>query len=160
YLDTLTPEERAEQIADIKQSTRHMASLMEDVLVLGRFESGKMHFHPVPLDVPDFCRRLVDEILSATSRQCSIQFDEHNTREPAHGDETLLRHIFHNLLSNGVKYSKPGEVVEFRVEREGKDAVFTVQDRGIGIPLADQNHIFEAFYRGKNVEGRSGSGLG
>src|SRR5262249_8789120 len=67
---------------------------------------------------------------------------------------------FHNLLSNGVKYSPPGQTVMFRVEREGDEAVFTIQDRGIGIPVEDQKHIFDAFYHGKNVGQRPGSGLG
>jgi signal transduction histidine kinase len=160
YLDTLTPEERTEQITDIKQSTHHMAGLMEDVLVLGRVESGKIHFHPLLLDVPEFCRRLIDEILSATNRQCPIRFTEQGVAAPARGDETLLRHIFHNLLSNGVKYSPPGQPVQFRVERDGDNAVFTVIDEGIGIPSEDQKHIFDAFYRGKNVAQRAGSGLG
>jgi len=160
YLETLTMEERAEQIADIKQSTRHMAGLMEDVLVLGRVEAGKMDFHPIPLDVPDFCRRLVDEILSATSRACPVDFIEEDVAGPARGDETLLRHIFHNLLSNAVKYSTPGQPVQFRVERDNDDALFTVRDTGIGISPEDQKHIFDAFYRGKNVGQRPGSGLG
>ena len=160
YLDTLTPEERAEQITDIKQSTRHMASLMDDVLVLGRVEAGRMDCHPRSLDLADFCQRLIDEMLSATNRQCPIEFVATGVDGAARGDETLLRHIFHNLLSNGVKYSPPGAAVQFHVLREGDAAVFTVKDTGIGIPAADLKHMFDAFYRGKNVGERPGSGLG
>ena len=65
-----------------------------------------------------------------------------------------------NLLANGVKYSAPGQPVRLRVERAGHDAVFTIADDGLGIPTPDQKHIFEAFYRGKNVTDRPGSGLG
>ena len=160
YLDSLTPEERSEQLADIKQSTRHMAALMEDVLLLGRMESGRMGYHPQDLELPDFCRRLIDEILSATSHRCPIEFAENGISAEARGDETLLRHIFHNLLANGVKYSAPGQPVCLRVERAGEEAIFTVSDQGIGISIEDQKHIFEAFYRGKNVGDRPGSGLG
>jgi signal transduction histidine kinase len=160
YLETLTPAERAEQITDIKQSTRHMAALMEDVLLLGRVESGRMGYHPHAFDLRDFCRRLIDEMLSATSRRCPLEFDDEGIEPAARGDETLLRHILHNLLANGVKYSAPGQPVRLRVERAGDDAIFTVGDQGIGISGEDQKHIFEAFYRGKNVGDRPGSGLG
>jgi len=160
YLETLTPEERAEQIADIKQSTRHMVALMEDVLLLGRVESGRMGYQPGALDLREFCRRLIDEMLSATNRRCPLEFTERGIEGAARGDETLLRHILHNLLANGVKYSTVGQAVRLRVQRAGQDAVFTVSDNGIGIPAADQKHVFEAFYRGKNTGAQPGSGLG
>jgi signal transduction histidine kinase len=137
-----------------------MAGLMEDVLLLGRVESGRMGYHPQTMELADFCGRTIDEILSATNRRCPIEFSDEGIAASARGDETLLRHIFHNLLANGVKYSAPGQPVQFRVEREGDDAVFNVCDQGIGIPAEDQKHIFEAFYRGKNVGDRPGSGLG
>jgi signal transduction histidine kinase len=160
YLDTLSPEERAEQVADIKQSTRHMAALMEDVLLLGRVESGRMGYHPHNFDLPDFCRRIIDEMMSATNRRCPLEFVEKGIDAPARGDETLLRHILHNLLANGAKYSSPGQPVWLSVEREGDEAVFSVRDGGIGISAEDQKFVFEAFYRGKNIGDRPGSGLG
>jgi signal transduction histidine kinase len=160
YRDTLTPAESAEQLADIKQSTRHMADLMEDVLVLGRFEAGTVHYQPVRLDLLSFCQRLVDEILSATDRACPVVLSESNVSGSAYGDETLLRHVLLNLLSNAVKYSSPGQTIQFRVERAGDDAVFTVLDEGIGIPPEEEKHVFDAFFRGKNVGERPGSGLG
>ena len=160
YLDTLTPGERAEQLADIKQSTLLMADLMEDVLVLGRVESGKMGYHPRDFDLLDFCQRLVDEMLSATNRRCPLLLAAREIAAAARGDESLLRHIFHNLLANSIKYSAPGHAVQFNVSRAGDDAVFAVVDQGIGISPEDQKYIFEAFYRGKNAAGRPGSGLG
>jgi signal transduction histidine kinase len=71
-----------------------------------------------------------------------------------------MRHIFINLLSNGVKYSPAGTTVHFRARREGLMAVFTVQDSGIGIPEADLPTLFEAFHRASNVGDIPGTGLG
>jgi signal transduction histidine kinase len=160
YLETLAPGEREQHLHDIKECTRHMATLMEDVLVLGRVEAGKMQFRPVTLDVPGFCRRLMDEILSATNHQCPIEFSDQDVEESGRGDEGLLRHIFHNLLSNAIKYSPVGQAVTFRVHREADDAVFTVHDDGIGIPGEDLRRMFTAFHRGRNVGQLPGSGLG
>jgi signal transduction histidine kinase len=72
----------------------------------------------------------------------------------------LLGHIFTNLLTNAVKYSEPGTTVRFAVAREAPDAVCTVCDQGIGISEEDQQHLFKAFHRGRNVGTRPGTGLG
>lgn len=160
YLETLTPAERAEHTRDIKECTRYMSGLMEDVLMLGRVDAGKVQFRPIALDVAEFCQRLTDEVLSATNRCCPIELSANGTEEQARGDESLLRHTFGNLLSNAVKYSAPGSVVQFAVTRDGNDAVFTVRDTGIGIPADDLKRVFTSFHRGINVGQRPGSGLG
>ena len=75
-------------------------------------------------------------------------------------DEGVLRHIIPNLLSNAVKYSEPGTPVEFTAARHQTHAVFTIRDRGIGIPPEDQPKLFASFTRGRNVGTRPGTGLG
>ena len=78
----------------------------------------------------------------------------------AQGDTGLLRPIVGNLLSNAVKYSPAGRKVAFRVRREDDDAVFEIEDQGIGIASADHAHLFTAFHRGANVGHVPGTGLG
>jgi signal transduction histidine kinase len=63
-------------------------------------------------------------------------------------------------LNNAVKYSEPGATVHFSVERDGAHAVCIIRDDGIGIPLHDQQWLFNAFQRGTNVGDRPGTGLG
>ena len=137
---------------------------MEEVLLLGRLDSGGTEFKPAPLDLPNFCRRVCDEMESATSRRCPIALtlDLGGTGESpvARGDEAVLRHILTNLLSNAVKYSPAGETAELSVRRDAGAAVFRVRDRGCGIPAADQQRLFQAFHRGSNVRQIPGTGLG
>lgn len=159
YLEKLEPEERQHHLQSIAKNTRRMADLMEEVLLLGRFEAGKMQCQPAPLDLGSFARRLVDEMLSATDRRCPIEL-EVVPAGSAQADERLLRHIFTNLLTNAVKYSEPGHPVTFRIRVEEPDAICTVQDRGIGIPEPDLEWLFNAFHRGRNVGQRPGTGLG
>jgi PAS domain S-box-containing protein len=160
YFEQLPPEERKSQLVSIRKNTRRMGELMEEVLVLSRFDAGKMDFKPAPLDFPVFCRRVVDEILSATNRACPIELTIAQSIGEAQADERLLRHIFTNLLSNAVKYSPPGSAIGFVIERGNQEIVCRVQDRGIGIPEADQYWLFKAFHRGRNVGERPGTGLG
>jgi signal transduction histidine kinase len=160
YEDRLPPEEKAQLFDDIHSATRNMAGLMEQVLVLGRVDAGKLAYHPAALDLDVLARKLADESLSATNRKCPIEWRAENDLSGARADEALLRHILTNLLSNGVKYSPAGTPVQFTGRREGREAVFTVQDRGIGIPEADLPKLFEAFHRGSNVGEIPGTGLG
>jgi len=160
YLDRLSPEERRENLHDITDATRHMSRMMEEVLLLGRVEAGKMTCRPGPLDLAVFGRRIVDEVTSATSGRCPIELVVAPGLREAQADESLLRHIFTNLLNNASKYSPPGSPVEFRVAAQHHFAVFTVRDRGIGIPESDARLLFQAFHRGRNVGDTPGTGLG
>jgi len=160
YFEQLTPEERGEQLLSIKKNTRRMAALMEEVLLLGLVEAGKMDFRPMPLSLNGFCRRVIGEILSATNQKCRVSFDPKTVPDEALGDERLLNHIFNNLLSNAVKYSPEGSIVELNVDREAHHAIFRVRDRGMGIAPEDLPWLFNAFHRGRNASHIPGTGLG
>lgn len=160
YFEQLAPEERREHLRSVHKNTRRMAGLMEEVLLISRFEAGKMAFQPQPLDLAAFAARLADEILSATDHKCPIQLSCSDIAGPAKADERLLRHIFTNLLTNAVKYSEPGQAVRFELRRQERDLVAKIVDRGIGIHEADREWLFKAFHRGRNVGERPGTGLG
>ncbi|HXT39639.1 MAG TPA: ATP-binding protein [Candidatus Angelobacter sp.] len=102
----------------------------------------------------------MDEVLSATNRRCLIELSMVSIPDTAQADERLLGHIFTNLLTNAVKYSEVGASVHFFVQRNGRDAVCVIRDKGIGIPLEDQPQLFKAFHRGGNVGALPGTGLG
>jgi PAS domain S-box-containing protein len=160
YLDRLSEEERRANLRDITGATRQMSRMMEEVLLLGRVEAGKLACQPVPLDLTVLGRRLADQVTSATNGRCPIHFSAAPNFAEARADESLLHHIFTNLLSNACKYSPPGSAVEFDVAARGPWAVFTVRDRGIGIPEADTRLLFQAFHRGRNAGDTPGTGLG
>jgi PAS domain S-box-containing protein len=160
YLPELAEVERREHLDSIARNTRRMSDLMEEVLVIGRLDAGKMAFEPASLDLAALCRRLVDEVLSATNRACPINLSLGSLPDDASADARLLRHILTNLLANAVKYSDPGVAVDFTVARDDTEAIFTIRDHGIGIPDIDQKRLFNAFQRGGNVGARHGTGLG
>jgi PAS domain S-box-containing protein len=153
-------EERDEQLESIIRNTRRMGAMMEEILILSRLDAGKLDFLPAPLDLEGFCRRVVDEVLSATNQRCPIVLSLDPAMPTAEADERLLGHIFTNLLSNAVKYSETGMSVQFSISREGPNAVCVIRDQGIGISEDDQAGLFTAFHRGANVGNRSGTGLG
>jgi K+-sensing histidine kinase KdpD len=160
YLDRMSQAEREENLRDILYATRHMVNLMEKVLLLGRGEAGRLTAHPVPMDLADACRRFVEEITAATHERCPIELTLSAERIPVISDESILRHIFINLLDNAVKYSPPGRPVQFQVQTRAPWVYLTVRDTGLGIPEADLRQLFQPFHRGSNVGGIAGTGLG
>ncbi len=160
YEDKLPAEQKQELHEDIHSATKQMAGLMEQVLVLGRVEAGKLGCRPVHTDLSALAEKLTDECLSATNRRCPIRWEPQGDLSGARADEGLLRHVFGNLIANAVKYSPANTPVTFRARREGADAVFEVEDKGIGIPAEDRPRLFEAFHRCGNVGAIPGTGLG
>lgn len=160
YNERLPQDQREELQEDIFNATRLMAGLMEQVLVLGRVEAGKVGCKPAPCDLEILAGKLTDESLSATNRKCPVNWQAEGDLTGANADEALLRHIFSNLITNAVKYSPEGSEVIFTARRESDDAVFQVIDHGIGIPAADRARLFEAFHRCSNVGEIPGTGLG
>jgi len=147
-------------LQSIRKNTRRMAATMEEVLLIGSFDAGKMEFKPAALDLRAFVRSLTEEVLSATNRRCPIELSLSEMPAEIQADERLLRYIFTNLLANAVKYSEVGRVVRLEVGRTETEIVCVIRDEGIGIPAADREWLFTPFHRGHNVGERSGTGLG
>ncbi len=160
YLDRLEPGERKEHLQSIRKNTRRMARLMEEALLIGSLDAGKMEFKVASLELGAFVRGLVDEVLSATGRRCPIEMSFAEIPLEIQADKRLLRHIFTNLLTNAVKYSDLGRAVRFEMRCEAAEIVCAIRDEGIGIPEADRKWLFNAFHRGHNVSDRPGTGLG
>lgn len=160
YFERLAPEKRGRHLEMIFRSTRNLAALIDEVLLLSRVEEGRLRFTPVPIDLDKLLRALCDELRSATGGACPIHLNLRPPLEGAVSDEALVRHIVSNLLSNACKYSEPGSPVDFTAERRETNVVFTIRDHGIGIPLEDQPRLFTSFTRARNVGTRPGTGLG
>ena len=143
----------------IQSSTQHMTNLLNDVLLIGTVEAGKVEFNPVETNLVSFCGELVDELQISTQTH-KIHFATGAEELLVNADQKLLRQIFYNLLSNAVKYSPGKSDVYFRIEGEPHEAVIEVRDEGIGIPPEDAMKVFNTFDRASNVGNISGTGLG
>jgi signal transduction histidine kinase len=75
-------------------------------------------------------------------------------------DPRILRNIMFNLLSNASKYSDPHKKIMLYCSGTGDQVVFKLEDEGIGIPVEDQKHLFERFFRASNAGNIEGTGLG
>lgn len=144
----------------IQGAVKHMTSLLNGVLILGKAEAGKLEFKPAWLDLKEFCMDLIEELELDANHLERLIFHSTGDENKVWIDEKLLRHILINLLSNALKYSPIDTRVHFNLACEADRVVFQVQDSGIGIPLADQKRLFESFHRATNVGNIPGTGLG
>lgn len=160
FSDRATEEQKQSYVVRIKQTAKYMNQMIEDLLVIGGAETGKLEFKPAPLDLIKFCRDLVEEQLLSDRNRHVIIFELRGACANACMDEKLLRYIFGNLLTNACKYSPRNSTIDFEVSCEDGKAVFLIRDRGIGIPPEDKKRLFESFYRAKNVGSIPGTGLG
>jgi signal transduction histidine kinase len=160
YSESLGQDEKRNLLQTIQTGAKRMSEMIDDVLTMGRAESGVLKLNLGPTNLRELCSRVVAEFRIAQGKQHIITLDDRFDRLEAMMDERLLRHILNNLLSNAVKYSAPGTEVTFSLERREEKAAIEIQDRGIGIPPEDQPRMFESFQRASNVENRPGTGLG
>ncbi|WP_019508083.1 PAS domain-containing sensor histidine kinase [Pleurocapsa sp. PCC 7319] len=159
--ENLNDSDRKFYLQSIQDAALNMNSLLEDVLILSKAESGKQKLQLAPLDLEVFCSQIIQELESIYADK-KVNFSYLVEINPAFLDKTTLRHILSNLLSNALKYSRPGDTVDLKMSnsQEPAEIVIEVRDRGIGIPEESQKHIFESFYRASNVDNTAGTGLG
>ncbi|WP_414753245.1 PAS domain S-box protein [Anabaena sp. CCY 9910] len=159
YRHKWTEEKQLTHLHRIQTAVKRMTEMLNDILIIGKAEAGKLEFMPKPLDVVAYCRNLVEEIqLNLNNKQ--VDFISEYQSMSCCMDEKLLGHILINLISNAIKYSPAHSNVQVKFYCRDQCAVFEVRDWGIGIPAEDITHLFESFYRAKNVGNILGTGLG
>ena len=156
----LTPEKKQEYLRQVDTAISHMCQLLDEVILLGRADTGKLELDLTEVDLQAFCNELISALQFSDEQQHILQLVADTPLERVKLDAGLLRHILTNLLSNASKYSPPASVVKLTVAYQEMQVIFNVSDRGIGIPKADQSRLFETFSRCSNVGKVPGTGLG
>lgn len=137
-----------------------LTALMNDILVLGRIDAGKIPFNPIQLDVLAYLHEVLDgkQFLPGDHRVPVVSVE--GTATLVTVDPSLLSHIMTNLVSNALKYSKGEMPPEVILDFTAPVFMIRVRDFGIGIPQDEIKHLFESFYRASNAENIQGTGLG
>lgn len=145
----------------IRDHATRLARLTDDLLKLARIEAGKLElqFFPVNLaELVDGCAETSS--LKSTQKQIALDIDIPGDLPPVRADASLLHEVLQNLLDNAIQYTPAGGKIQVRAAVNGRDTVVTVDDTGIGIPLAEQERIFERFYRVDAARSREAGGTG
>ncbi|NER19566.1 MAG: response regulator [Symploca sp. SIO1C2] len=156
----LTKEKKLNHFRLIRSAISNMTQLLDEVLLIGKADSGRLKFQPTLLVLEQFCYQLIEELQLTIGNQHQLLFSTQGELGEALWDKSLIRHILGNLLDNAIKYSPEGGTVLFELILQEQAVIFRIQDQGIGIPREYQKRIFDPFIRADNVDVIDGTGLG
>ncbi|MEH2045396.1 hybrid sensor histidine kinase/response regulator [Nostoc sp.] len=156
----LTDVRRTKYFDRIQNAINQMINLLDKILFLSKTEAAKLEYKPTLLNLENFCSELTGICQLNAGSKHSIIFTFQGESAQAQMDEDLLNCIFTNLISNAIKYSPENDTIWFDLICKDRLAIFQIRDRGMGIPLKDQTHLFQTFYRASNVGVIQGTGLG
>ena len=144
----------------IEEAVKYLKFLFEEVLFFDKEQIEQVTLEQESFNLVDFCSNLVAELTANTKTGQTIKFEAKGDFEEVNLHRDILRQILLNLLSNAIKFSPENCKIEFKVIGEPERVRFIVKDKGIGIPLPNQEKLFDSFYRGDNVGNIGGTGLG
>lgn len=139
-----------------------MRRLLDDFLDLSRSDAGRLSFVEEPVVLTDQLEQVLDMARNTIQRPITLDLpkDPEQRQVVIQADAARLRQVLLDLIENANNYSPPEQPIRLVLKLEPMAAVIQVIDRGIGIPAADQQRIFERFQRGSNAPDKTGSGLG
>ena len=159
---SLTPEERQQHIDSILYNCRRLTTLTGNILMLSRLGNGTVQVKRESFRLDEQIRKVLLSMEEGwTEKQMVLDIE----MDPVtyQGDEDLLYHIWTNLISNAIKFSNPGGLLQIRMEENPSDTgvvCVTIRDSGIGMTEEQMTHMYDKFYQGDKSRSKEGNGLG
>jgi PAS domain S-box-containing protein len=152
-------EKRDKHIHRIKSAVNNLTDILNEFLSIGKIEDGKVTTHYSRFNIKELITTLLSEIKGIAKIGQRIVF-VHEGETEVELDASMLKNIIINLLSNAIKFTQDNGQINVRSRVDVNHIKISVTDSGIGISEEDQHHLFERFFRGKNVTNIQGTGLG
>jgi signal transduction histidine kinase len=156
----LAPAMRDEILTTVHSEAKRLSSLIDDFLDLQTIEQDRLVLARESFSVHELLAEQV-RTFSGQSGEHAVELATAPNGATAQGDRARIAQVVANLLSNAIKYSPAGGDVRVEVERRPGEVLVAVSDQGVGIPAAEQSHVFEKFFRVQRTDLRvGGTGLG
>ncbi len=152
-------EKQDKHISKIKSSISNLTDILNDFLSVSQLEEGKVSNLSEELNLPDYLIEIIAELQTICKAGQKINY-VHEGQNIVHFDRKLLRNILFNLVSNAIKFSDENSAIDVFTSVNATETTLKVSDHGVGITKQDQVHLFERFFRGRNVTHIQGTGLG
>jgi PAS domain S-box-containing protein len=159
YTTSDDQEKRSRHIEKIKNSVKHLNSLLEDFLSLGKLEEGKIGIHLHEFNLEELIRDSIEEMNPTLKTGQRITY-KNTCKSLITSDKNLIRNILFNLISNAIKFSDISKPIHVVSQIKDNITCVSIQDEGMGILEEDKEHLFSSFFRGRNVTNIQGTGLG
>jgi PAS domain S-box-containing protein len=161
--DVAVEESQRDRLLEVVSSEAdRLARIVNDILWASRLESGRMSIAIERCDAAAITTEVVDVLRARAPEGIEVAVSKSRGLPQVAADPDKLRQILTNLIDNAIKYSPDGGRVEIEIGRSGGRVRFRVSDEGLGIPPAEQDRIFEKFFRldPNLTRGVGGTGLG
>lgn len=159
YTDTNDQDKRDKHILRIRSAVNNLTDILNEFLSLGKIEEGKIQVHLSIFNIKEQVQLIISEIAPILKKGQFIKYN-HEGFTQVNLDTSLLRNIIINLVSNAIKFSPEGATIWVDSRCKENEVELIIKDQGLGIPEEDMKHLFERFFRGKNVVNIQGTGLG
>lgn len=159
----MSPEKKQEYFKQLKENIGLMVELVDDLLIISKIEEGLFPINKKEASLVDIVNNL---ILGATPYAKAIglelKFNKPESLPKTFFDSSMIKLVVENLIDNAIRYTRKGGKIEIWVKNKNNKLFFAIKDQGVGIPLNDQQYIFQKFFRSANAlkEKTKGSGLG
>ncbi|KHJ38122.1 sensor protein FixL [Pedobacter glucosidilyticus] len=150
----------SKHVGKIKVGVGNLTNILNDFLSLERLEAGKINPQAAPFDLVKLAEEITEEMQLIAKQNQNIIYQHTGKSSLVTLDAALLKNCIINLIANAIKYSGENTFIEFNTELDEKRCMVIIKDDGIGIPVNDQKHLFEPFFRANNTGSIPGTGLG
>jgi len=157
-LKRLNMTDQVETLVKIEGQVNTLAGLVNELMDVSKIQAGKLEYKWEELDIDTLVKHVAD-MVQQTSSQHTIQISGESCQKVV-GDRAHLEQVLTNLLTNAIKYSPQANQVDVALGCMRDSVVISVRDYGIGIPVEEQKHIFERFYRSNTAWSQAIGGLG
>lgn len=154
-----SPEEQRAYVEKILFNTRRLSALTGNILLLSKLSNQSILPQKTQFRLDEQIRQAIVALEQKWSEK-ELGFEVELAETPFFGYESLLPHVWTNLIGNAVKFSPNGGEIRIKMMRTEGAVVFTIEDDGPGIVPGDEEHIFTKFYQSESSHGMEGNGLG
>lgn len=147
-------------VDQIKAMVHHLNNILHDFLALEQISKGEIKYQFKAINPFELINQIIFDSKSILKKNQQIKFISHNSNKEIINDQMIISTIITNLLYNAIKYSSEESIIEIESKIKDQKLIISIKDDGIGIPKEDQKHIFERFFRAKNVMEIQGTGIG
>lgn len=160
--ETAERNELHEFFHNVDHCAENLLHLVNDLLDLSKLEAGRMTFDFRLADVSELVEVVIDEFKSLCAEQeITIRYEQPKEPVATMIDPGRFQQVIRNLLSNAVKFSPPSGIISVRLRSVGKTLLFSVRDKGPGIPPDEVEAVFDKFVQSSKTKSQSGgTGLG
>lgn len=152
-------EEQKQYVEKILFNTRRLSSLVGSILLLSKIENQSIQTNRTRYRLDEQIRQSIVALEPAWEKK-EIEFDVDMDRVEYVGDESMMRHVWDNLIGNAIKFDPPCGMVRIRLSQTGEKITFTIEDCGPGLTEEAKKHLFDKFYQADSSHKEEGNGLG